>query len=218
MRLGVLLLTPAVLTAQARLPWDGALELPWETAIPGELPSPFPAEPAIQPTGPLVMLTGDGTLHIIDDQGQVTLRLGLSGRPTHLMRDAGTPMTMADFPCRFPVDTPLTKGIGSLPLAGNDFRTALKGLLWIVDDGQRRITLVYPATHQVVYLPLPVGEDWEPYLHPDRLEVREKTLQADERRERACWSIPWLVLLPQFLQLSRPPSEGNPGTALHPFP
>jgi hypothetical protein len=217
MRLGALLLTPAVLTAGATLPWDGASELPWETAIPGELPAPLPAEPSPQTGGSLVQLTGDGTLHITDARGQIILRLGLSGRPIHLMRDAGAPMTLADFPCRFPSDTPLTKGLGSLPLAGDDFRIALKGLLWVLDDGQRRITLVHPATHQVAYLPLPPGEDWVLHFYPDRLEAREKALPAEDRREKACWSLPWLVLLPQFLRLSVPPPGASPGTALRPF-
>jgi hypothetical protein len=135
-----------------------------------------------------------------------------------LLRDAGIPMTLGDFPAHFPAETALTKGLGSLPLAGIDFRTALAGLLWILDDGERRITLVHPATHQWVYLPLPAGQDWEIYLYPDRLEVREKAFPLEERRETACWSVPWLILLPQFVKLSLPPPEGSPGTAFQPFP
>lgn len=220
MRLGALLLIPAALTAQTSLPWEGASELPWETATPGALPEPLlvAPEPSTPPANRLVMLTGDGTLRISDARGRVTLRLGLSGRPLRLMKDAGTPMTLADFPCPFPVETPLAKGLGNLPLAGGDFRTAFKGLLWIVDDGERRITLVHPATSQMVYLPLPAGQAWEVYLHPDRLEVREKSPRVEERQETICWSIPWLILLPQFVRLSLPAPEGNPGTALHPFP
>lgn len=220
MRLGTFLLIPAALTAQSPFPWDSARELPWETAIPGAPPPPLPLEAA--PATPVpqrrVSLSGDGTLRISDARGRVTLRLGLSGRSLRLMRDAGIPMTLGDFPCYFPAETPLTKGLGNLPLAGDDFRTALKGLLWIVDDGERRITVVHPATHQVIYLPLPVGQDWEVYLHPDRLEVREKALPTEEHRESACWSISWLILLPQFVRLSLPSTAGNSGTAFHPFP
>lgn len=219
MRLGTFLLIPAALTAQTPLPWENLPELPWEAAVPGEPPPPLPAEAVSRPVPQrLVSLTGDGTLRISDARGGVTLRLGLSGRPLRLMRDAGTPMTLKDFPCGFPSETPLTHDLGSLPLAGNDFRTALKGLLWILDDGERRLTLVHPATHQVVYLPLPVGQDWEIRLFPDRLVIQEQDLAAEERRERGCWSVPWLILLPQFMRLSLPPPVVKPGTAFQPFP
>jgi len=216
-RLGALLLIPAALTAQAPLPWGSALELPWETAIPGPPPPPLAPE---APEAPVpqrrVSLSGDGTLRISDARGRVTLRLGLSGRPLRLLRDAGVPLTLADFPCSFPAETPLSKGLGNLPLAGDDFRKALKGLLWILDDGERRITLVHPATQQVAYLPLPAGQDWELYLHPDRIEIRERA--AVEHRETACWSLSWFILLPQFVKLSMPPPAGTPGTAFRPFP
>lgn len=222
MRLGAFLLIPAALTAQTprSLPWDGTPEPPWETAVPGAPPPPLPVEPPPPAPVPqrLVSLSGDGTLRISDPRGRVTLRLGLSGRPLRLLRDAGIPMTLADFPSLFPAETPLMQGLGSLPLAGDDFRTALKGLLWIVDDGERRITIVHPATHQVVYLPLPVGQDWEVHLYPDRLEVRERASPVEARRETACWSVPWLILLPQFVRLSMPPAAGKPGTAFQPFP
>lgn len=219
MRLGALLLTPAILTAQASLPWKDASELPWETAVPGDLPSPLPPEPdAASGAHVLVSLSEDGTLRISDHKGRVRLRLGLPGRPLRILKDAGTPMALSDFPSDFPLETPLSQGFGHLPLAGSDFRGALKGLLWIVDDGERQITLVHPATHQAVFLPMPPGQDWELGLYPDRLEVREPAAPQGERQETACWSLPWLVLLPQFMRLSLPPPEGNPGTAFHPFP
>jgi hypothetical protein len=217
-RLGALLLSPAALTAQVPLPWDNALELPWETTLPGPLPAPWEAAPAAPGPRLRVSLSGDGTLHIADNQGRVSLRLGLPGRPLHLLRDGGTPLSLADFPCFFPVDTPLTKGLGSFPLSEGDFRNALQGLLWIVDDGERRITVVHPATQRVVYLPLPAGENWEVCLFPDRLEVRERAVPGEVRREMACWSLSWLILLPQFVRLGLPPPVGIPGTAFRPFP
>ena len=220
MRLGTFLLIPAALTAQTPLPWDNTPELPWETALPAMPPMPLPPQAASSTPVPqcLVSLSGDGTLRIADARGRVTLRLGLSGRPLRLLRDGGIPMTLGDFPCSFPMDTPLAKGLGNFPLAGLDFRNALKGLLWIVDDGERRITLVHPATQQVVYLPLPAGQNWGIYLHPDRLEVQERPLLVDEHRELACWSLSWLILLPQFVRLGLPPPTGNLGTAFRPFP
>jgi hypothetical protein len=217
MRLGALLLTPAVLTAQAHFPWDAAIELPWETTVPVELPEPLPPEPVATPAC-MVSLTGDGTLHIVNDQGRIALRIGLPGRPVHILRDAGTALALTDFPQRFPLKTPLSKGLGSVPLLGNDFRSELQGLLWIVDDSQKRLTIVHPATRQVIYLPLPAGNDWEPCFFPDRLEIREILDPSVERRERICWSLPWLVLVPQFVKLSRTPLAGRQGTAFHPFP
>jgi hypothetical protein len=220
-RLGTFLLIPAALTAQSPpLPWSNIPELPWEAAVPGAPPVPMRLETVARIPVPqiLVSLAGDGTLRISDAKGVVTLRLGLSGRPLRLLRDAGTPIALKDFPCRFPAETPLTQGLGSLPLAESDFRAALKGLLWILDDGERRITIVHPATHQVVYLPLPVGEDWEINFYADRLVIQERNLPTEERRERACWSVPWLILLPQFMRLSLPPPPVKPGTAFQPFP
>jgi hypothetical protein len=127
-------------------------------------------------------------------------------------------MALTDFPASFPLQTPLTQGLGNLPLVGDDFRPALNGLLWILDDGDQRITLVHPATQQVVYLPLPSGQGWDINLQPDRLEAREQTPPAGERREASCWSMPWLILVPQFIRLSIPAPVGSRGTAYHPFP
>ena len=135
-----------------------------------------------------------------------------------MFRDAGQPLLLTDFPTRFPARTPLMRGIGSFPLAGNDFRRVLRGLLWILDDGERRLTVIHPATHQVIYLPLPLGQNWEISFQPDRLVIREQAAPGEEAREMACWAIPWLVLLPQFMRLAQPPPPARIGTAKQPFP
>ena len=223
MRLGALLLMPAALAAQSKLPWDVDSRVPWESTLPSAAPAPLSLSPGGGDTRTSancrVMLTEDGTLRISDHQGRILFRLGLPGRPVRVLRDAGTPMALTEFPAFFPTrNTPLTEGLGGLPLVGGDFRPALEGLLWILDDGEQRITLVHPATERVVYLPLPTGQGWEIHLQPDRLEIREKAPPAGERRETACWSVPWLVLLPQFVRLSVPQPVGNRGTAFHPFP
>ena len=219
MRLGACLLIPAALTAQS-LPWNGAQELPWQAALPGEPPPPLPASGEAEAAKPpcRVSLTGDGALHIVGTQDRILLRLGLAGRPLRLLRDAGTPMTLGDFPAEFPAETPLSRGLGTLPLAGEDFRPALQGLLWIVDDGERVITVVHPATRRVAYLGLPAGQGWEFTFYPDRLQIREKASPGDRRQEPACWTVPWLLLLPQFVRLSVPPPAGTPGTVYTPFP
>ena len=220
MRLGTCLLIPAALAAQTPLPWDGVPELPWEAAVPSLPPEPLPdGKPlSADPAQPVVSLTGDGTLRISEAREGISFRLGLPGRPLRMLRDAGIPMALEDFPCRFPATTPLLRGVGSLPITEGDFRKVLRGLLWILDDGERRITLVHPATRRVVYLPLPTGQDWEILFYPERLVVQEKGPVSDERRERACWSVPWLVLLPQFMKLALPPPPAKAGTALQPFP
>ena len=53
-----------------------------------------------------------------------------------------------------------------------DFRPALEGLLWILDDDESYLTVIHPATARVVYLPLPGGQDLDLAFHPDQLEVR----------------------------------------------
>jgi hypothetical protein len=71
----------------------------------------------------------------------------------------------------------------------------------------------------VVYLPLPGGQDLILIFHPDRLEVREAAVKAGDPQSLASWSLHWLGLLPQFIQLGKDSSAGKPkGTALLPFP
>jgi len=56
-------------------------------------------------------------------------------------------------------------------------------------------------------------------FHADRLEVQRLLPGPPPRPEAVSWSLPWLALLPQFIQLgqakARPAREG---TALVPFP
>ena len=101
---------------------------------------------------------------------------------------------------------------------GVDFRPVLKGLLWILDDGEHMVTVVHPATGQVIYLTLPGGKDLGLRMYPDRLEVRESPSDPGARKEAACWSVPWMGLFPQLLRLATPPPAPPPGTALNPFP
>ncbi|MDE3246529.1 MAG: hypothetical protein KGN80_10610 [Acidobacteriota bacterium] len=118
---------------------------------------------------------------------------------------------------RFPKDTPLAKGIQALPWGGDDFRIALAGLLWIIDDGEHFLTVVHPATARVVYLPLPPGQDFTVRMTPGYLELLENPREASTSAPRR-WSLPWLALLPHFAKLARPDDIAVPGTALIPFP
>jgi hypothetical protein len=164
-----------------------------------------------------VTLTADGALSVLDGRGVILLRTGLPGRPTSLWRDGGVPVSAFPGPLLFPRVSPLSRGLGALPVVSTDFRPALSGLLWILADDGKVLTLVHPATARVCYLPLPGGRDLRLAFHPDRLEVHETTLPGDPAP--ACWSVPWLALLPQLIQLGQANTANQPsGTALIPFP
>jgi hypothetical protein len=180
----------------------------------GPLPGP---PPAALTTGPLrVRIATDGALQVSNDRGIIQLRLGLPGRPLRVWRGGGLPVDFTA-PVRFTRNSPLSKGIGGLPVGAPDFRPALAGLLWIVCDDERMITLIHPATARVCYLPLPGGRNFQLAFHPDRLEVRQGATATSQ--VEACWAVPWLSLLPQFIQLGQENPANRPsGTALIPFP
>jgi hypothetical protein len=113
------------------------------------------------------------------------------------------------------VDAPLSQGLGGLQWAAADFRPFLRGLLWILEDGEGFLTVVYPATARVVHLPLPPGRDLQLRFLKDRLEVAAGAVDKGAPRQ---WSIPWMGLLPRLASLGPHPEPGKPGTALAPFP
>jgi hypothetical protein len=222
-RLVTFLLTGALaLTAQTpppnSLPWKSSGALPWQTDDPAQGTEPLPLKPTQSFFSLTVRVADDGTLRITDDKGVIRMRLGLPGRPLKAWRDWGTPVPDLRVPLRFAARSPLQLGIGGLPVGATDFRPALEGLLWILDDGESVLTVIHPATSQVVYLPLPGGQDMSLAFHPDRLEVLDAPAQG-EQQLRPTWSLYWLALLPQFIQLGKDDAAGRPkGTALLPFP
>jgi len=200
-RLAAAVLSAAGLWAQA------PADLPWR-AVDADPGIPVTGVPS---TGPLkVHLAADGTLHVFDGKGVRILRMGLTGRPVKVWRDGGHGVVRLHEPMAFPEMTPLRRGLGVLPLDLADVRPGLEGLLWVLDDGERILTLLHPATRQVVRLRLPEGEDPDLRFLPDRLEVHAGGGRA--------WALPWVALLPQFLQLGRPAPGPPPGTALDPYP
>lgn len=222
MRLGTLFLTIAAVAAAqtpGSLPWATARALPW-TAIPCAPPQASPSPRPTLTAFPLtVQVSQDGALRINDDKGILRLRMGLPGRPMKMWRDWGIPVDPAAMPLRFPASTPLSGGIGALPVGSSELRAALEGLLWILDDDEKLITLVHPATARAVFLPLPGGRNLTLVFHPDRLEVRNAPTDAKVPREDGCWSIPWVALLPQFIALGQESAHLRPeGTVLLPFP
>lgn len=220
MRLGSLLLIPACLAAQEarQLPWDSAPSLPWRALLSGELTAPPPLAPYPE-RGPLrITLDPDGALKVMDAKGIILLRTGLPGRPLRLWRDGGRLLPGTSGTWQFPTQTPLQQGIGALPLGQPDFRPGLEGTLWILDDEERLLTVLHPATSRVAYLTLPGGTDLDLQFMPDHLVVRQSLQEGDTRKPRSAWSLPWLSLLPQFILLGTPLPAPKPGTALIPYP
>jgi hypothetical protein len=218
-RLGTFLLTAALapsLVAQGHqtLPWERQPPVDWQAgpeAAPLEPPSAVEAS-----TGPVVVrLTGDGTLQVQDARGIIRLQSGLPGRPLKAWRDGGLPLATPTGTWRFPVDSPLSQGLGGLRWVAEDFRPFLRGLLWILEDGEGFLTVVHPATARAVYLPLPPGREFQLRFLPDRLEVAAGEVDRGAPRH---WFIPWMGLLPRLAALGPHPDPAKAGTALIPFP
>ena len=230
MRLGALFLTGAALAAAPPTPGpaapaaaaQGHQPLPWEQTP----PLAWQAEPWVPPAetaglpaasrGPMtVLLTGDGTLRISDGRGLILLLAGLPGRPFRAWRDGGVPLATPRGSWGFPTDSPLAQGLGGLRWGAEDFRPFLRGLLWVLEDGEGFLTVVHPATARLVHLPLPPGRDLRIRFLPDRLEVAAGDVEKGAPRQ---WSIPWMGLLPRLAALGPRPDPPKVGTALAPFP
>ncbi|HJV48193.1 MAG TPA: hypothetical protein VJ549_02855 [Geothrix sp.] len=224
MRLGALFLMLPVLaapdlSAQGRTP---SLSLPWEKVLPLDWQSepalartdtPKPLEAS---TGPVVAkLTGDGTLSVWDARGIIRLKTGLPGRPLKAWRDGGVPLQEPSGTWAFPSDSPLSQGLGGLQWAAADFRPFLRGLLWILEDGEGFLTVVHPATARAAHLPLPPGRELQLRFLPDRLEVSAGEVDPGAPRR---WSLPWMGLLPRLAELGPHKDPIKLGTALAPFP
>jgi hypothetical protein len=175
-----------------------------------------PAKPS--PRELRVRLAGDGSLRVLDRRGILRLKLGLPGRIARLWRDGGRPVDAIEAELSFPKATPLAKGVAELPWGAADIRPGLEGLLWILDDGERVLTVLHPATGGAQYLLLPPATSPDIVFLPDRLEVRERAVGEGSRTSPRRWSLPWTGLLPQILRLAQPPPTGRPGTAFIPFP
>jgi hypothetical protein len=145
-RLGTLLLIIAVLAApllpqEHQLPWERLQPLDWQA---GPALPPVETHLAAQPSsGPVkAMVTGDGSLQILSARGIIRLKTGLPGRPLRAWRDGGLPLPAASGTWLFPLDAPLSQGLGGLQWAAADFRPFLRGLLWILEDGEGFLTVV----------------------------------------------------------------------------
>jgi hypothetical protein len=198
------------------IPWRGAGVLAWQMGLPAPPPPPYTTLPTQSYFDLTVRMQVDGALRITDAKGIIRLRTGLPGRPQKAWRDWGTPVERLFEPLGFSSRSPLQRGIGGMPVGAADFRSALEGLLWILDDDETVLTVIHPATAQVVYLPLPGGQGLTLAFLPDRLEVHTATTGKEPA---TAWSLNWLALLPQFVQLGQDKDANRVrGTALLPFP
>lgn len=221
MRLGALFLTGAALAgaplaAQGRpvLPWEGVPPLAWQ--VEPRKPGAEDARSAPESEGAMLLhLAEDGTLRVSDARGLVRLQAGLPGRPLKLWRDGGVPLATASGSWRFPAETPLAHGFGSLRWCADDFRPFLAGLLWILEDGEDFLSVVHPATGRLIHLPLPSGHDLSLRFLPDRIQVSAGEAEPGAPRQ---WSLPWMGLLPRLAALGPHPDPPKVGTALSPFP
>jgi len=217
-RLACLFLS-AVLAAQTppgKLPWASAAAVPWKAGDCGPALDP-PAPQAAAATPLTLRITQDGTVRITHAKGIITLRSGLPGRPLRAWRDDGREISDLARPMAFPASSPILRGLSALPIGAPDFRPALAGLVWVLTDDEQMVTVIHPATARIGYLPLPGGRHFRLVFRPDRLEVRSGDAPGGAQDE--CWSVPWLALLPQFLQLGQPDPANRPtGTALIPYP
>jgi hypothetical protein len=220
-RLGTLLLSGAALAASS-LAAQGHRSLPWERISPldwqaGSGSTRMETPPAPLPsTGSLeARLSGDGTLSVHDARGIIRLKTGLPGRPVRAWRDGGVPLASPSGTWKFPEDSPLSQGLGGLRWAAEDFRPFLRGLLWVLEDGEAFLTVVHPATARVMHLPLPPGRDLQLRFLQDRLEVVAGDVDRGAPRQ---WSIPWMALLPRLAALGPHADRTKAGTALIPFP
>jgi hypothetical protein len=218
-RLGACFLTGAVLAAPLSaeghplLAWERQPPLDWQAGSRATQAIPTAPEPS---TGPVMArLAADGTLKVSDAQGVIRLHAGLPGRPLKAWRDGGIALAQPSGLWAFPADSPLSKGLGGLRWCSDDFRPFLRGLLWILDDGEGFLTVVHPATARLIHLPLPPGEELDLHFFPDRLEVVAGKVVKGAPRQ---WSIPWMGLLPRLAGLGPRPDPSKAGTALSPFP
>jgi len=234
-RLGSRVLTGVLLAAAAfgapaqapapsrdkRLPWEAAQAMPpWQAAPEGPFGAPPPLPEPVPPAGRALhaRFEPDGSLRILDHRGVLRLKIGLPGRVARMWKDGGREVEPGASRLDLPASTTLSKGASELPWGMADFRPGLEGLLWILDDGERILTVVHPATARVQYLALPPVSDPELVFWPDHLELRERAgIEAGRQRQRR-WSLPWPGLLPQLLRLAQPAKEGRHGTAFQPFP
>lgn len=213
------LISALALTAkdQSVLPWKNIKKLPWqivETKAQNVPPVDFPTQSYLPLT---ISLKQNGNIKIADKKGRIRARLGLPGRPQKVWRDWGIRIINIFDPILFPNHSSLQQGIDNVLTNILDFRSRLEGLLWILSDDVNILTVINPATSQVVYISLPSERDLNLTFYPDRIEASEEQ-PAQNNKVQTSWSLYWLELLPYFIQLSTSKQSNEAhGSAFEPF-
>jgi hypothetical protein len=221
MRLGTLLLIGATCTAslalaqeRPALSWERVMPLAW--SVEPDLRETPPATELQPSTGArFTQLRADGSFRISDQRGRILLKSGLPGRPLQVWRDGGVPLPSPVGAWGFPLDSPLSQGLGALQWCSGDFRPFLRGLLWVLEDSEGFLTVIHPATARVIHLPLPPGRDLHLRFLADRLVVQAGEVEQGAPSQ---WSLPWMGLLPRLSDLGPQPHPAQVGGALAPFP
>ena len=215
---GLLALFPASAQEPRALAWERLPRPPWQTRFEASPPVPPPALPIPARAAFQVRLTADGTLAVADLRGVLRLRTGLPGRPRRVWRDGGQPVPPPWASIAFGAQAQGPALTAEFWKAA-DPRTAMAGLLWIQDDGERTLSLVHPATGRVAFLPLPETDGIDLSFLPEGLEALERLPEgAGEGRRSRRWMLPWMALVPSLLRLEHPEGTAKRGTALVPFP
>ena len=185
-------------------PWKNTRPLPWQITKLDPVQTQTPSTiPNLQSHMPLSMLlSANGAIKITDSSGLIRVRLGLPGRPQKVWRDSGTRVTDIFSAILLPARSPLQKPIENILANILDFRQNLEGLIWILGDDENFLTIINPATSQAVYLPLPAGRGLVIAFHSDRIEILEEQ-PKEYKKAQTSWSLYWLTLLPQFIQLGK---------------
>lgn len=159
-----------------------------------------------------------GIVQITDKRGLIRSRLELPGRPKKIWRDWGIPIDTLFDTIQFPLEIPIQQDIINLLIQIVDFRPNLEGLLWIVDDSEKFLTVVNPADSSMSYIMLPGGSNIDLIFHPDRLEVEGDIIDVIEKT-KINWTINWLTLLPSLIKPNvRHHMNNMYGTTTMPFP
>lgn len=225
MRLAISFLIFTILAqskAEGIFPWKHAKALPWQITKQCSTEMSCPTLGTHHqlniPLTPLtVYISPNGAVKITSTNGIVQLRTGLPGRPQKVWRDHGYQVTNIFAPMLFPTTSPLQKNMGSILVSILDFCSNLEGLLWILGDDEKVLTVINPANSQIVYLSLPAGHELNLSFHHDHIEVLDEHSKGNNK-EPLVWSLHWLTLMPQLIQLGQKSNYNKTeGSALLPF-
>jgi hypothetical protein len=206
-------------TARA-LPWEG-LPAPFWQGLFEDLPEPVPPPPNAPQARPAaagglrVRLAADGAL-VVADAGRARLRADC--RAARSRSGGGRGASAAPWSRSVP-DGDRHPLFSAAFWSQEDPRRGLSGLLWVLDDSERILSLLHPATGKVAFLPLPEAVGVDLHFLPSGLAVSERPVEGAPPTGRVRrWILPWVALVPVLARLAPAAEPPKAGTALQPFP